>query len=84
MKIWLDKNTVPPCEDYIPVESVEEAGLWIVLGEALRDTAKADNDINGMVRWKTKEINVPDDEKIISNMRAWLAESNRSCRICVH
>lgn len=84
MKIWLDTNNSPPDENYIPVESVAEAGLWVVLGEALGITASAENDINGVKKWKLEEINTPNDEKIISDMRAWLAESNRKCHICVH
>jgi hypothetical protein len=84
MKIWIDKNTAAPNEKYISVESVAEAGLWVVLGETLGITASADNDINGVKKWKLDEINIISDEDIISDMRTWLKESNRSCRICVH
>lgn len=84
MKIWIDEKYSPPNEDYIPVESVEEASLWIVLGEAFRDTAKADNDIRGKRHWKLEEVNVPNYKQTINDMRSWLVESNRSCRICVH
>lgn len=84
MKIWLDANNSPPDENYVPVESVAEAGLWVVLGEAFRDTAMVYDDLDGMVKWKATEISVPNDEMIISDMRAWLKETNRKCRVCVH
>lgn len=84
MKIWLDVKSNPPSEEYIATESVAEAGLWIVLGEVLRDTAKADNDIRGKRKWKIEEVSIPNDKQIIGDMCAWLIESNRSLPVCVH